>query len=211
MRALAQPASVVILLASIVHILRRDALDTALFLGTLALIGVDATRPLRDPMPGGTTGPSGRRSLVVAGVCAGYGLLVGAMPRAGCATMTALAIPGVLALVAVLATGSTTSEPLHAEPSTRPPRWWLWLVVALAVAGWELTAFLSQSNADTPSYAHPTLSTIGEPLLDASWVRMVVLASWLAAGWWLVRVAGPGPRSGRRLNRARTVPRAGQR
>jgi len=57
----------------------------------------------------------------------------------------------------------------------------------LFVAGclWELTALLEQPTLATSSYAHPTVSTLTDPVLASSPGRWAVLAGWLALGWYL--------------------------
>jgi hypothetical protein len=43
-----------------------------------------------------------------------------------------------------------------------------------------------QPSITTDSYAHPTISTLTDPVLAASPGRSLVLAAWLAFGWYLV-------------------------
>jgi hypothetical protein len=62
-----------------------------------------------------------------------------------------------------------------------------WLVVLVAGCLWELTALLQQPSLTTDSYAHPTISTLTDPLLAASPGRSVVLLAWVAFGWYLVK------------------------
>ena len=45
---------------------------------------------------------------------------------------------------------------------------------------------LEQPNLATSSYAHPTISTLTDPLLSTWAGRSIVLAGWLALGWFLV-------------------------
>jgi hypothetical protein len=58
----------------------------------------------------------------------------------------------------------------------------------LLVAGglWELSSLLQQPNLTTGSYAHPTVSTLTDPLLASHLGRSVALACWLGIGWFLV-------------------------
>ena len=57
----------------------------------------------------------------------------------------------------------------------------------LIVGGlWELAALLEQPNIDTSSYAHPTISTLTDPLLGSSLGRSVALLGWIALGAYLV-------------------------
>jgi len=56
------------------------------------------------------------------------------------------------------------------------------------VAGclWELSSLLQQPSLTTDSYAHPTISTLTDPLLATSPGRAVALLAWVAFGWYLV-------------------------
>ena len=61
-----------------------------------------------------------------------------------------------------------------------------WGVVLVAGCLWELVALLQQPSITTDSYAHPTISTLTDPVLASSPGRAAVLAAWLALGWYLV-------------------------
>jgi hypothetical protein len=61
-----------------------------------------------------------------------------------------------------------------------------WLVVLVAGCLWELSSLLQQPSLTTDSYAHPTISTLTDPLLATSPGRSVVLLAWVAFGWYLV-------------------------
>jgi len=62
----------------------------------------------------------------------------------------------------------------------------MWAVVLVFGGLWELAALLLQPSITTDSYAHPTISTLTDPVLAASPGRSLVLAAWLAFGWYLV-------------------------
>jgi hypothetical protein len=51
---------------------------------------------------------------------------------------------------------------------------------------WELWSLLEQPNLATSSYAHPTISTLTDPVLSTWAGRSVVLAGWLGLGGFLV-------------------------
>ncbi len=59
---------------------------------------------------------------------------------------------------------------------------------SLLVAGglWELAALLGQPNFETSSYAHPTISTLTDPLLSSSLGRSFALLAWIGFGAFLV-------------------------
>jgi lysylphosphatidylglycerol synthetase-like protein (DUF2156 family) len=61
-----------------------------------------------------------------------------------------------------------------------------WLVVLVAGCLWELFSLLQQPSLTTDSSAHPTISTLTDPLLATSPGRSVVLLAWVAFGWYLV-------------------------
>jgi len=60
-----------------------------------------------------------------------------------------------------------------------------WLVVLVAGCLWELSSLLQQPSLTTDSYAHPTISTLTDPLMATSPGRMLVLFAWVAFGWYL--------------------------
>jgi hypothetical protein len=65
--------------------------------------------------------------------------------------------------------------------------WRMWPVLGLVLAFLELGSFLGQPDPRTDNPDHPTISTVVEPWLAPAAVRAVVIAAWLAMGWWLVR------------------------
>jgi hypothetical protein len=79
--------------------------------------------------------------------------------------------------------------PVRARPDGRLPLagTLTWVVVLVAGCLWELSALLQQPSLTTDSYAHPTLSTLTDPLLAASPGRAAVLLAWVAFGWYLVK------------------------
>ncbi len=81
----------------------------------------------------------------------------------------------------------------HGPPRARPAGGRLpvagtlaWVVVLVAGCLWELGALLQQPSLTTDSYAHPTISTLTDPLLATSPGRSALLLAWLALGWHLV-------------------------
>ena len=73
-------------------------------------------------------------------------------------------------------------------PTPRPPAVGLalWGVAFVAACLWELWSLLGQPNLATSSYAHPTISTLTDPVLSTWAGRSIVLAGWLGLGWFLV-------------------------
>jgi len=62
----------------------------------------------------------------------------------------------------------------------------LWGVVLVAGCLWELSSLLRQPSLTTSSYAHPTISTLTDPVLGTWAGRSIFLAAWLGLGWFLV-------------------------
>lgn len=61
-----------------------------------------------------------------------------------------------------------------------------WGTLFIGASLWELTALLMQPNIETSSYAHPTISTLTDPLLASAPGRFVALLAWIALGAYLV-------------------------
>ncbi|HEX7266421.1 MAG TPA: hypothetical protein VF256_03240, partial [Streptosporangiaceae bacterium] len=58
-------------------------------------------------------------------------------------------------------------------------------LVLVAGCLWELLSLLEQPTLTTSSYAHPTISTLTDPVLGSWAGRSAVLAGWLGLGWFL--------------------------
>ena len=69
------------------------------------------------------------------------------------------------------------------RPGGRYPRWEVlpWLLVLLAIVGWELVQLFQQ-----PRHLHPTLSSITDHLLSTHPSRFLGYLVWLALGWLMV-------------------------
>jgi hypothetical protein len=61
-----------------------------------------------------------------------------------------------------------------------------WTTLLVLAGLWELIALLGQPNIETGSYAHPTISTLTDPLLAHPLGRAVALLAWLGLGLFLV-------------------------
>jgi hypothetical protein len=139
------------------------------------------------PIAGGLPAGARRRrpALLVAGLAGGvlYAVVVGSFSRYSWPATVAVAGLG----TAVVAIG--WRGPRHTRPAPpRPPLTGLvlWGVLAVACCLWELWSLLEQPNLATSSYAHPTISTLTDPVLSTWAGRSVVLAAWLGLGWFLV-------------------------
>jgi hypothetical protein len=70
-------------------------------------------------------------------------------------------------------------EPNRATPTAGI---WVWAVLVLALAGWEMAAFLQ-----LPRSEHPTLSSLANLAFESHPVRAAAFALWMAAGYGMAR------------------------
>jgi hypothetical protein len=61
-----------------------------------------------------------------------------------------------------------------------------WIVVLVAIGLWELIALLMQSSVVVADPAHPTISTLMDPVLAAGYRRALFLFAWLGFGAYLL-------------------------
>lgn len=122
-----------------------------------------------------------RPAIVVCGLAGAalYAAVVGSFARYSWPATVAVAGLG----AAVVAAGWRKPQETPAAGSS--PR--LWGVLLVAGGLWELSALLQQPDLTTESQAHPTISTLTDPLLASHGGRSTVLCVWLAIGWYLVR------------------------
>jgi hypothetical protein len=141
------------------------------------------------PIAAGLPATTGRHrpALLAAGLAGGvlYAVVVGSFSRYSWPATEPVAGLG----AAVVAVG--WRGPRHTRPAPpRPPAVGLalWGAVFVAACLWELWSLLEQPNLATSSYAHPTISTLTDPVLSTWAGRSVVLAAWLGLGWFLVEL-----------------------
>jgi len=127
-----------------------------------------------------------RRRLVVLAWLAGgalYAALVGSFSRYSWPATVPVAVLGAAVVVAGWR-GPRHSRPAPAKlPATGLA---LWGVVLVAGCLWELSSLFQQPTMTTDSYAHPTISTLTDPVLGTWAGRSIFLAAWLGLGWFLV-------------------------
>jgi hypothetical protein len=78
------------------------------------------------------------------------------------------------------AAGVAVAEPLTARPEASRVGVAVWGVVILAFLLWEAAAFLLGNND-----AHPTFSTLSEPILGWPPIRALAGFAWMSWGWQL--------------------------
>ena len=130
--------------------------------------------------------PRSRRRFVVIALLAGavaYAVVVGSFSRYSWpATAGIIGLGTVVVLIG-------WHGPVRARPDggrLPVPGTLAWLAVLVAGCLWELSALLQQPSLTTDSRAHPTISTLTDPLLATSPGRSVILLAWVAFGWYLV-------------------------
>jgi hypothetical protein len=183
-----EPAVPILAVAGIVQVDRGYPADILLFAGALALAILVLVRPGGDRLIDASPPPVATRTRLSAlGAATAYGLAVSFVPQTTWWLDACLAVPGVIAVWALVESGRAPRDSVAPpEPST-PGRWWAWPLLGVSVALVELFSFLSQPDARTDSVEHPTLSTVVEPSLGNQGLRGLALGVWLLIGWWLVR------------------------
>jgi hypothetical protein len=179
---LREPTVLVLTVAGIVHIIRRNPFDTILFFGTVAVIVLDRLRRVPAPGPPARIGSSrGRRRVAAAGLVL-YAVIAGGWQLNTWPMKVALVVPGLLSAALI------TARRVEDAGAPRVGRGWIgWVAIGVAIALWELTSFILQPNPIDSSYAHPTISAIVSLWLDGWAGRTIFLLFWSAAGWWLIR------------------------
>jgi hypothetical protein len=136
--------------------------------------------------PGATSRAAHWRWLLALAWLAGgalYALLVGSFSRYSWPATVPVAALGAAVVVAGWR-GPRHSRPAPAKlPATGLA---LWGVVLVAGCLWELSSLMQQPSITTSSYAHPTISTLTDPVLSTWAGRSIFLAAWLGLGWFVV-------------------------
>jgi hypothetical protein len=223
-RVLREPTVPILLLACVVHAVRRNLFDLLLFGGTAALIVIDSWRAGPGPVTRAT-----RRSPIWATLAVlAFAVLAGPLAQSGTGIRVVLVAVGLVSLALVVMVRAPSTAPVVGPGELEPDRgrgagstrggktgrdpgpgsgslggWWVWAALGALACLWELTSFAIQQADPASDAAQPTASDLIGPLLGSCPGRMVFLALWAAAGWWLLRrmvdaPQHPGPAVGRR-------------
>ena len=201
---LREPTVLVLIVAGIVHIIRRNPFDIIVFFGTAAVIILDRLRRTPAPVPAARIGLSGgRRCVAVVGLVL-YAVIAGGWQLNTWPMKAALIVPGLLSAALIAARRVEDTD------APRVERGWIgWLAIGVAIALWELTSFILQPNPIDSSYAHPTISAIVSLWLDGWPGRAIFLLLWSAAGLWLIRTIAATRAAPEMDTHAQTQPTAG--
>lgn len=164
----------IITLAGLVHLIRGAEVDGFVFLGTAPALAV---AEIRDPV-----GRVGRLPLGVAVAALPLGWVISMWQPATVPIAIAVGVVGPPMLYLALTT------PHDPAPTGLRPRWWLWALVGALICVWELSQFLQQSDLETSSFDHPTLSALVGPFFEAGPGRTLLAVVWLVVGVWLARL-----------------------
>jgi hypothetical protein len=119
-------------------------------------------------------------TIVLVGAVAVYSWIAAGLRPFTLGEEVLVAVPGLVCLAAAIWTSGTTRT--DSADASRRGSAAIWLVLVVAVVGWELAAYFS-----SPRSAHPTLSVIADNVMSIQPGRALVFALWLALGWMLVR------------------------
>jgi hypothetical protein len=196
---LREPVVVILLLIAFFTWISGKPLDGLLMLVAGVSLAWDTARRSRQGAPlasGPAAGsPAGvspppaaawrRRLLALAWLAGGalYVVVVGSFGRYSWPATVAVIALG----VAVVVTGWREPRRSRSAPAKLPRIGLaLWGLVLVTGCLWELWSLLEQPSLTTDSYAHPTISTLTDPVLSTWAGRSIVLAGWLGLGWFLV-------------------------
>lgn len=187
-----EPTVPILLAACVVHVVRRDAVDFAVFFGTAVLIVATAGRGVGSRRGANPGAVRAARPVSVWVLVAGMTIfaVAAALPApASLGARLVMVAVGLAALAVVLfhprppgaaaAVGSRRAGAL--------PGWPVWATIGVAACLWELTSFVAQQVWPLDQNNHPAVSDLVGPLLRSWPGRVVFLLLWAGAGWWLLR------------------------
>ncbi len=127
----------------------------------------------------------GRRGRVVGVAVVVYAAVASWTQPLTPAAAVAVAVPGLVVLMAAAVWPSRTVAAAEAGRVRRSAV--AWGALACVAAGWELAAWLRQPAYNVASPDHPTVSLLLDPVTESSVPRFVVWCAWLYVGYRLVR------------------------
>jgi hypothetical protein len=179
------PVIIILALAGLFDGLAGNPVHAILLIAVALLLASNVDLPvLVEERSEAVAGPDDGHPFVAVMIAVVYAVAVGAFERYSWPATVAVIAPGVVGLLmAFRATHSPGPEP---RPIGRHGAIaWASLFVALGI--FELVNLLLQPDLATGSYAHPTLSTLLDPVLALHTGRSVLLFVWLTLGWYLVK------------------------
>jgi hypothetical protein len=176
----------ILLLASVMHVVRRNVFDFLLFFGTAVLIVVDSRR-----ITGRASEPevpaAVRHRWLAAAAVALFAAIIALLPIAGGMVRIVVSACGLAALALVLVRPAAAPTPVAAgDAPGRLRGWWVWATVGVVTCLWELSSFIAQQVWPADQVNHPAASDLIGPLLTTWLGRAILLLLWGAAGYWLL-------------------------
>jgi hypothetical protein len=149
-------------------------------------LGIDAaSENAWGERPTNAAAETGRRRLGIAlAICVvAFAALAGGFARYSWPATLAVVAP-IIGWLIVAWRGPLLSAPAPVRPAVAGSVLWAGVFIALGL--WELTMLLMQPTLTTDSYAHPTISTLMDPVLASHPGRTIAMCVWAAMGWFLV-------------------------
>jgi hypothetical protein len=181
---LREPALPILLMAWVAMLRREYVPDIVLFGGAAGLIVIDARR-WNGRTSSAEPSSRARHPVLVLGATGLTALVMAGLPRSGWLD-AAFGAVGVVVLIIGWLPGRE-ERPSRGQDVDEPARWWVWPMLGLTLGLAALWSFLHRVSPMVDSLAHPSISSLVEPGLAHSPVRLFALWLWLLAGWWLLR------------------------
>jgi hypothetical protein len=166
-------------LAGLVQLLRGEAADAGIFLVPAFLLAADAAGAL----PRVTAAAPALPRLLALGTLV-VGAVLALTPRHGIADGVGMVLLGAAVLAAAWPDPPRRSAPVNRRFGRSAA---LWATLAVAVAAWELLAFLLGLPSAAATLRHPAISDVLDPVADLPLGRAALAAAWTLAGLGLLR------------------------
>lgn len=190
-RAIRDPVIVVLTLAGIFDGLAGNPVHAVLLIGVALLLGIgpdlgsDTVQEMDERWRVARAQDRAehvRGTVIAVAIAILYGAVFGGFERYSWPATLAVIAPGVVGLLI-----AWNDDPGSETAAISRKGTVAWASVFVALGIWELTNLLLQPSLQEGSYAHPTLSTLMDPILSAHVGRSVTLVLWLVIGGYLVR------------------------